>query len=153
MVLVCYVISLDHVIKGSCDLVGGSPLMVSHHLAIGTLLWRYVFSGWRARFHMLLFKSGITVYIPLFISCAWSSNRRKIHKKLLPVRPKQRQEEINKKSKCKAFFLRQKCNKWMMYLALFSLLYWFFKNKRISLRLTVLTYITSANICDYNIFW
>ena len=142
-------------LTGSCDQrvmwIGGWES--SHHLAIGTLLWRYVCSGWRARFHMLLFKSGITVYISLFISRTWSSNRRKIQKQLLPVRPKQRQEEKNKKGKWKAIFVRWKCNKGMIYLALLSLLYWFLKNKKNSLRLTVLTYITSVNICDCNIFW
>ena len=29
---------------------------------------------------MLLFKSGITVYIPLFISRAWSSNKKNTQK-------------------------------------------------------------------------
>ena len=31
MVLVCHVISQDHMIKGSCDFMGGSPLI--HHPA------------------------------------------------------------------------------------------------------------------------
>ena len=31
MVLVCHVISKDHIIKRSCDFMGGSLLMVSHH--------------------------------------------------------------------------------------------------------------------------
>ena len=31
MVLVCDVISQDHVIKGSCDFCGWEPLKVSHH--------------------------------------------------------------------------------------------------------------------------
>ena len=33
MVLVCHVISQDHVIKGSCDFYRWEPLMISHHPA------------------------------------------------------------------------------------------------------------------------
>ena len=33
LVLVCHTISLDHVIKGSCDFKGGKPIKVSYHTA------------------------------------------------------------------------------------------------------------------------
>ena len=40
MVLVCHVISKDHVIKRSCDFMGGSLLSVSHHpTKFGAQIW------------------------------------------------------------------------------------------------------------------
>ena len=40
MVLVCHVISKDHVIKRSCDFIGGSLLSVSHHpTKFGAQIW------------------------------------------------------------------------------------------------------------------
>ena len=149
MVLVCHVISLDHVIKESCELEGGSQVTTLPE----ALCYGDMFVVVEEQDSTCSCLNPVLLFISLFISRTWSSNRRKIQKQLLPVRPKQRQEEKNKKGKWKAIFVRWKCNKGMIYLALLSLLYWFLKNKKNSLRLTVLTYITSVNICDCNIFW
>ena len=40
------------------------------------------------------------------------------------------QPKKNKKAKCKAFCVTQKCNEAMIYLALLSLFYWFFKKQK-----------------------
>lgn len=125
MISVCQ--EILQIILPSLVVIGISLTTLPSLVALSFVVVEICFSGWRGIFYMLSLKSTITIYLraslestrkvilisPILVTRPWNSNRRKLYKEHLTVRPKTATKRKNRRKKlkndsCKATSKRKK---------------------------------------------